>query len=285
MTTPQPQPPFFFFHLPRTAGTTLNAILRDNFAPEEVLTVYRREEYAACRELEVERLNRLRLIQGHLMPQSLYPPTLYGRPWRIFTFLREPVSRLVSEYRFLRSWPRNHLYAYLNENNISFERYLTGTEHQLCLRGSNFMTHALAGKFRNIDDAEALERAKDRLENACCCFGIQERFDESLLLLAKALGLTNLFYERRNALRQEAPLPPVTESERELAAERNQADAALYAFAVDLLERRIAAEGPAFAQRLEAFRHVNAKYQNVCELMARKLQLREEEGNVIRPKA
>lgn len=77
----------------------------------------------------------------------------------------------------------------------------------------------------------------------------------------------------------------MTESERELAAERNQADAALYAFAVDLLERRIAAEGPAFAQRLEAFRHVNAKYQNVCELMARKLQLREEEGSVIRPKA
>ena len=152
-TQPQSEAPFFFFHLPRTAGTTLNAILKDNFAPEEVLSVYRREDYAACRELEVERLNRLRLIQGHLMPQSLYPPTLYGRPVRIFTFLREPVSRLISEYRFLRTWPRNHMYAYLNENNISFEHYLTGKEHQLCLRGSNFMTHALAGKFKNIDDA------------------------------------------------------------------------------------------------------------------------------------
>lgn len=281
---PQTEAPFFFFHLPRTAGTTLNAILKDNFAPEEVLSVYRREDYAACRELEVERLNRLRLIQGHLMPQSLYPPTLYGRPVRIFTFLREPVARLVSEYRFLRTWPRNHMYAYLNENNISFEHYLTGKEHQLCLRGSNFMTHALVGKFKNIDDAEALERAKDRLENAFCGFGIQERFDESLLLLAKTLGLTRLFYERRNVLRKDSPLPPLTDKDLELAAELNQADAALYAFAVDLLERRIAEEGPAFAQRVETFRVVNGKFQNVCELMARKLQIKED-GAIIRPKS
>ena len=30
-TQPQSEAPFFFFHLPRTAGTTLNAILKDNF--------------------------------------------------------------------------------------------------------------------------------------------------------------------------------------------------------------------------------------------------------------
>lgn len=280
---PQPEAPFFFFHLPRTAGTTLNAILKANFAPEEVLSVYSREDYASCRELEVERLNRLRLIQGHLMPQSLYPPTLYGRPVRIFTFLREPVARLVSEYHFLRTWPRNHMYAYLNENNISFEHYLTGKEHQLCLRGSNFMTHSLAGKFKNIDDAEALERAKDRLENAFCGFGIQERFDESLLLLAGTLGLTQLFYERRNILRKDA-LPPMTDGELALAAELNQADAALYAFAVELLEKRIAAKGPDFAARLAAFRHVNGKFQHVCALMERKLQIRED-GAIIRPKS
>ena len=151
-------------------------------------------------------------------------------------------------------------------------------------RGSNFMTHALAGKFKNIDDAEALERAKDRLENAFCCFGIQERFDESLLLLAKTLGLTRLFYERRNVLRKDASLPPLTDRDKELAAELNQADAALYAFAVDLLERRIAEEGPAFAQRVETFRVVNGKFQNVCELMARKLQIKED-GAIIRPKS
>lgn len=282
MTT-QTEAPFFFFHLPRTAGTTLNAILAANFAPEEVLTVYRREDYAACRELEESRLNRLRLIQGHLMPQSLYPPTLYGRPVRIFTFLREPVSRLVSEYHFLRTWPKNHMYAYLNENNISFERYLTGREHQLCLRGSNFMTHALAGKFKNIDDDEALARARDRLENAFCAFGIQERFDESLLLLAKPLGLTNLFYERRNALRKDA-LPEMTQQELDLAAELNQADAALYTFAVELLERRIAEQGPDFARRLEAFRLINGKFQNACALMERKLNIGNE-GAIIRPKS
>ena len=283
MTTQRNEAPFFFFHLPRTAGTTLNVILRDNFAPEEVLNVYRREEYAACRELEVERLNRLRLIQGHLMPQSLYPPMLYGRHVRIFTFLREPVARLVSEYRFLRTWPKNHMYAYLNENNISFEHYLTGKEHQLCLRGSNFMTHALAGKFKNIDDDEALARAKDRLENALCCFGIQERFDESLLLLADTLGLTRFFYERQNVLRRDA-LPPMTQSELDLAAELNQADAALYAFAQELLDRRIAAQGPDSAGRLEHFRFLNGKYQQMCALVERKLQV-EQDGAIIRPKS
>lgn len=40
----------FFLHLPRTAGTTLNAVLHDNFAPETVLSVYAKRitSAAAC---------------------------------------------------------------------------------------------------------------------------------------------------------------------------------------------------------------------------------------------
>lgn len=95
----------FFLHLPRTAGTTLNAVLHDNFAPETVLSVYAKEDYERCRMLEADVLERIRLIEGHLMPESFDPPSLYGRRLRMFTLLREPLSRLVSEYVFQKSWP------------------------------------------------------------------------------------------------------------------------------------------------------------------------------------
>ncbi|MBE6441233.1 MAG: calcium-binding protein [Desulfovibrio desulfuricans] len=278
----QDNAPFFFFHLPRTAGTTLNGILRDNFAPGEVLSIYTREDYERYREVDSDVLDGLRLIQGHIMPQSMEPPTLYNRRVRLFTFVREPVARLVSEYRFLRSWPQNHMFAYLNGNAVSFRRYLTGEEHQLRLRGRNFMTHSLAGRHCGISDADALELARRHLETSICFCGVQERFDESLLLLADVMGLQRCFYEPRNALRREAVLE-ISAEDRALAAELNRADAALHRYALALLERRIAAAGPAFAARLRKFRQLNAKYRKICELVDRKLQV-EQKGPVIRPK-
>lgn len=137
----------FFLHLPRTAGTTLNAVLHDNFAPETILSVYAREDYERCRMLEADALEPIRLIEGHLMPECFDPPSLYGRRLRMFTLLREPLSRLVSEYVFQKSWPGNHLYAYLNENAVSFRDYLTSNDPLLKFRGRNFVTHCLAGVF------------------------------------------------------------------------------------------------------------------------------------------
>ena len=64
----------FFLHLPRTAGTTLNAVLHDNFAPETVLSVYAKEDYERCRMLEADVLERIRLIEGHLMPEVSIRP-------------------------------------------------------------------------------------------------------------------------------------------------------------------------------------------------------------------
>lgn len=217
------------------------------------------------------------------MPQTMDPPTLYGRPVRLFTFLREPVARLVSEYRFLKHWPSNHLFAYLNGNNISFREYLTSQERQLRLRGHNFMTHSLAGQHSDISDADALALAKHHLESSVWFCGVQERFDESLLLLAEMAGLQNIFYEPQNMLRQDI-VPDIAPEDRALAAELNQADSALHRHALDLLEKRVDAAGPAFARRLQAFRLMNAKYRKICELVDKKLHVRESVGAIVRPK-
>ncbi len=195
-------PLWFFLHLPRTAGTTLNAILRDNFAPQEILSVYRAEDYRAARHLEPRQLDSVRLIQGHLFLQSYRPPRMYDRDVRVFTFLRDPVSRLISEYRFLKTWRANHMYTFLNDNRINFREYLLSGHQRLVYRGKNFMTRFFSGEGLPVErfPRRELEMAKHNLEHEFTVVGIQERFDESLLILADAMGLTSLYHERHNAL-------------------------------------------------------------------------------------
>ena len=132
--------PYFFLHIPRTAGTTLNAILSQHFLPQETITVYDSKDYSAHRFHTREDLQHIKFITGHLLLQSLEPPSIYNTPVHVLTLLREPMGRLFSEYTFLRTWQSNHLYKILNDNNISFQDYITSNEKLLRYRGKNFMT-------------------------------------------------------------------------------------------------------------------------------------------------
>ncbi len=260
--------PFFFLHIPRTAGTTFNAILADNFSAAETLTIYKKEDYKRYRFRTPEELAGIRLINGHVLLESTAPPTFYGQPVRAFTFLRDPVARLISEYDFLRSWPSHHLYATMRRKAVSFSEYLTSTDPKLFYRGKNFMTRCIANADVGSDPypEEALARAKEVLARHFGCFGIQERFTESLVLLGEYLGLDNLLHEKRNARKPEARTQ-LSEEEKKLVRELNRADCELYAFAADLFARRVAERGQNFTNAVRTLEMLNAKFQKVSALL------------------
>jgi hypothetical protein len=193
---------------------------------------------------------------------------MYGQPVRPFTFVRDPVARLVSEYAFQRAWPRNHLYAYLNDKAISFRQYIESREQMLVYRGKNFMTRAISGMDMPPGGypAKALARAKRNLESVFGFVGVQERFLESLVLLGDFLGLGSLLHERRNALKPEAR-PDVSPEDIAVAEEYNQGDRALYDFAAALFESRVQAGGAAFAERVRALGYLNEKYRKLAGLV------------------
>lgn len=275
---------YFFLHIPRTAGTTLNAILAQNFRPEEIITVYQTDEYQKHRAHSANELEGIRLIQGHLLLQQYDPPLMYGQPVDVFTFLRDPIDRLVSEYAFLRSWQSNHLYAYLNDKRISFRQYVESREQILVYRGKNFMTRSISGMDTGDGKypVKALSRAKRHLEKTFGFIGIQERFMESLVMLGEFMGLENLLHERRNVLRDKAK-PCISEDDRAVAEEYNRADRELYAFACALFDRRVEERGKAFLQRVRALEFINARYQKMSGIIEKELQ-GEEKGPVLRPK-
>jgi hypothetical protein len=276
---------FFFLHLPRTAGTTLNAVLRANFRPEEIISIYSDEDFRNHAAHSADELRGVRLIQGHLLLQGYNPPLMYGRSVRPFTFVRDPVERLVSEYAFQRAWPRNHLYAYLNDRAISFREYIESRERLLVYRGKNFMTRAISGMDmpERGYPAKALARAKRNLESVFDFVGVQERFLESLVLLGDVLGLGSLLHERRNALTSDAR-PGIGPEDIALAEERNQGDRALYEFAAALFESRVQAAGPAFAERVRALRYLTEKYRTLAGLMGEKAAADAQAGAILLPK-
>lgn len=254
----------FFLHIPKTAGTTLNKILDDNFAPDTVFDLYTDDQRLKLRDTTYEQLARYALVRGHIFITN-FADILDGPiPFNVFTFLRDPVKRVISEYHFLKSWPKSHLYRYLNENNVSLSEYITSQAPELRMRGHNAMVNSLSGIGLSLD--EGLEQAWHHLKDRFLFFGILERFDESVLQLNKYLGLNRCFYERQNVRNNRAQYA-VTPAETALIQEHNQADIILYDRACLEFDRRIRVMGAPFQSELRMFQKVNERFQRVSNLI------------------
>lgn len=255
----------FFLHIPKTAGTTLNAVLNDNFDAGKVFDVYTDDQRKVLRDTTYEELARYELVRGHVFITN-FAHILDGPiPFNVFTFLREPVQRVVSEFHFLKAWPKSHLYQFLNDNDVSLSEYVTSDRPELKWRGRNAMVNSLSGVgHASIEDG--LEAAWHHIRDRFLFYGILERFDESVLLLNKYAQLNRCFYERHNVRNGKAGYV-ATPEELQLIQEKNRADIELYERATKEFDRRIEVMGTAFQTELRLFRKVNEGFQRVSRLI------------------
>lgn len=256
--------PYFFLHIPKTAGSTLNAILDDNFDPVKIFDIYTDDERTALRNTTYDGMAQYDLIRGHFFIRNFTEILDGPLPFQVFTFLREPVARVISEYHFLKSWPKSHLYDYLNKNKVTLAEYVTSDAPELRWRGCNTMVNSLSGIGYSLE--EGLDMAWHHLSERFIFFGLLERFDESILILSKHLELGRSFYERQN-VRARPALHAVTPDDVELIQEHNQADIALYDMASLEFDNRVKALGPGFKAEVSLFTKVNERFQRVTNLI------------------
>jgi hypothetical protein len=91
-----PESPLCFVHIPKTAGTAIDHAFKSLFRADEVFhgkTVYDYQPYSR------EELADYRFFSGHI--QRDYFEKLPENT-RYFTFLRNPVKRTISHYRYFR---------------------------------------------------------------------------------------------------------------------------------------------------------------------------------------
>ena len=252
-----------FLHIPKAGGTTLGHVINRQFPKEAYceVTFDRLDTFARFFALDDAAKARIRCIKGHF-PFGIHThvPT---RPVYV-TMLRDPVKRFISEYRFLKEFPRVRPDLPVPDEALaSFGAYL---DHCIANNALNWQVRQ-AGGFLPLGELtvpldplpdDALERAIANLDRYCAVTGVLTRFDESLLLMKRKLGWRkSVHYLRENVNKAPHPADDIPDAERARLIEQVGLDRELYAYAEQRLARDLAAEGPDFARELERFKRTN----------------------------
>jgi hypothetical protein len=190
---------FVFVHIPKTAGTSIRALLAECFRPEDVSPAFRVQPIDA----EVaQHLAAFAVISGHISWADIaeHFPTR-----RLITFLRDPIDRCLSVYGYFRERTDRPLIPLdqiqgLNsgEEAVALARQLDPDDffcsnHPHVLQSiDNRMVwqlghHARYENRHQVPPAEALARAITNLK-AFSFVGFYERLNEETSRLPATLG-------------------------------------------------------------------------------------------------
>ena len=238
-----------FMHIPKTGGTTLNAILDRQYSPRRILTISDPSETIA-QLTERTSGEEFLLVRGHV-PFGVHREL--GIQPHYITMLRQPVERVISIYRYIRRDTSHPLHATVCDGMTLSDFMDSDVAEREAVNGQ---TKQLAGREQEHGDESILKLAKRNLETFAAV-GLTERFDESLILFRRRLRWKPPFYRSKNVAPEATRVArPVNEIQASVE-ERNRLDIELYNFARDLFDRRIEAEGPSFRTELAAFRGLN----------------------------
>jgi hypothetical protein len=260
-----------FVHIPKTAGATATTMFARVYSKSGVHPAgnfIKGPEKTARKVVrrpggwETWHRRGGRVTVGHV-PYGLFREHLPADT-RYMTFLREPVDRVLSHY-----------YRHIHQPDVSranrLERRREGKDRAASLEEalaepplpqiSNLATRFLCGHPSPMGELppSALDDAKANLREFAFV-GLQERFEESVVLLQRTLGLELIPYLNRHvSLEGHRPaVEEISDAERALIVECNRLDVELYGFGLGLFENAVLAADEQFAADVEALRATSA---------------------------
>ena len=235
-----------FMHIPKAAGQTMRSIIARQYPSHEVFTV--EHPISQTRLRSSDHTTQTRIFVGHV--QFGFHEYL-GSASAYVTVLREPMSRVLSLYRYIVTTPQHFLHEQVAD--MGLVDFVSGQVDAEEIEDGQ--TRQIAGVTEGPVDRSSLARAKRNLAEDFAAIGLVERFDESLMLFKKRLGWKMPFYVRKNVT-QRLPVDETTEAF-EIIRHRNALDLELYQFARQFFQEDIRREGPLFDVEVSAFQALN----------------------------
>lgn len=239
----------YIMHIPKTAGLSLQGIVRRRYKKEEERAlIYTQKD----NEEGFEDRSSLKVVMGHFR---------YGmhrfssRPHIYHTYLRDPLQHIISHYQYTFDHPEKFEFLPKGlENIIDFAN---------CKYGNNLQTRFISGiEDLSKDPKASLQKAKENLLKEFDIIGLTEEFDKSLILLGKAMGWKIIYYLKKNKGQRREKVAPPTPEEIQKLREILKYDIELYEFAKMLFRAQMDKNEWVFAKE-KSFKFWNPIYQKL----------------------
>ena len=231
-----------FVHIPKTAGSALKYQMQRVYGIDDMYPHIFMKDMLT---LPSGQMQKYRFIGAHLrcnIRDYLDEEPIY------FTILRDPVERVISHFRFLRT-RTNPPYGIAADPNLTLEEFLHNEahrfrvdNHQTVYLGTDLILENKPEGYEQfpVITEEIFQRAKDNLDSFLFV-GIQEHFQESMNVLCRLLGWPAYRTNRKINVtpkngQHEVLIPELIEEIRE----RNQYDLALYDYGMELFKKKLA---------------------------------------------
>ena len=247
-----------FMHIPKAAGLTLRSVLRRQYGPEELISVYAPRMEDTFREIAAmddRRKRRARALIGHV---RFGVHELLPNPCRYVTILRDPVRRVISDYRYIRRTFGHPLHVIVN--TMSLAEFVTNGVTSGAQNGQVKYLSQTQWPSEGLTVGEQdLRRAQANLSEHFIVAGLTERFDASLWLIARKLGWRKPpFYVPANV----GGMPPEIDADTLRAIRReNELDLELYDWARQRFEAALRDAGWRCRVGAAAFPAMNRCYR------------------------
>jgi hypothetical protein len=221
-----------FLHVQKAAGTSLCEMMTERLGGQSI-------SHGDYLKYQPHELASFRFIAGHFGYD--YLRAIPGRNFT-FTFLREPVDRIVSLYYFLQNRNPQEFAIYALAQQMSFTEFVRSNHPVVSIHVDNAQVWQLArgwpdGRWRPTDE-ELLSQAIANLDSLSF-FGFQETFESGVMELARRLDLEIASQELPRSNRSQRPdlteLPPEAI---ESIHRRTELDRRLYEGALALSRRK-----------------------------------------------
>lgn len=259
------QPFLIFLHIQKTGGITLQRILRRKIGSPLIkraanLITNRNQPSGVIETLRSKKISDRYMIGHFCYGIHRYLP----QPYTYMTFLREPVSRIISLYEYSRTNPTAYYHKYaknktleefalqtpLMELDNGQVRFLAGDENDF------FINRTPYGQCTD----ELLELAKNHIEQNFSFVGLTEYFDQSVLLLSQVMSWNSCFYLRRNTSKAGAKQLISGELKAKIA-EQNSLDCQLYEYSKNIFFQKLEKHN-IDRKKVENFRLNNKRFNN-----------------------
>jgi hypothetical protein len=243
----------YFLHIPKAAGSTFNGFLiNKNYSQNERFRIIPTpgEE---IRFKNQDNKEDLKIVHGHFLFGLHEAGNI---PFTYFTLLRDPVSRIISFYSFIREQKTHALHSKAMEMNLT-EFLLSQVTTEVNNGQLRYISGLRGVGFGNCS-REQLQIAKDNLDKYFSVVGITEYFDETILLLSHTFNWKHKYYISQNKTKNKIK---ITDRDIKTIRELNELDFELYEYGKKIFFSTLHNRIPDIDSRIKRYKLINKRYQ------------------------